>query len=272
MEKKLNYTKTLKELGIAYLGNHSQSMKMRLSKENGTITYCLYLAPANMSGYEVCPCSQFCRKFCLNGSGHNKADILVRGEEESKINKGRIKRTRLFFENKDLFMQLLIHEIGKTRRYAEKHGMGFSVRLNGTSDLSPEDFVYEGKNILEIFPDVQFYDYTKVPARFDLIKKYKNYDLTFSYNDHNVNTCKRFLEQGGKVAVVFANQEMLPLSFMGYPVWDANIYDMRYLDPAGHIMGLHYHKTAANYDKDGNYVEPEDGFVVGDNNPLVEWY
>ena len=272
MERKFNYTKTLKQLGISYLGNHSQSMKMRLSKENGTITYCLYLAPANMSGYEVCPCSTFCRKLCLNGSGHNKSDILARGETESKINKARIKRTRLFFENKPLFMQLLIHEINKTYNYAKKNGFGFSVRLNGTSDLSPEDFAYKGKNILEIFPDIQFYDYTKVPSRFGLIEKYSNYDLTFSYNGHNVNTCKKFLAQGGKVAVVFANQEMLPLSFMGFPVWDANIYDMRYLDPAGYIMGLHFHKTAANYDKNGNYIEPEDDFVVGDNNPLVEWY
>ena len=269
---KLNYTKALKELGISYLGNHSQSVKMRLSKENGTITYCLYLAPANMSGYEVCPCSTFCRQFCLNGSGLNKAEILDKGASGSRINISRIKKTRLFFENKPLFMQILIHEITKAKNYAKKHNMGFSVRLNGTSDLSPEDFVYEGKNILQIFPNVQFYDYTKVPARFNLIHKYGNYDLTFSYNGHNINTCKQFLKQGGKVAVVFANQEMLPLSFMGYPVWDANTYDMRYLDPASHIMGLHYHKTGANYDEKHNYIEPNDDFVVKDDNPLVEWY
>jgi len=268
---KLNYTKTLKELGISYLGSYSQSMKMRLSEKNGVITYCLYLAPANLSGYEVCPCSTFCRKFCLHGSGHNMANILAKGEL-STITMGRIKRTKLFFENKDLFMQLLIHEIKKTQRYAEKQGLGFSVRLNGTSDLSPEDFVYNGKNILQIFPNIQFYDYTKVPSRFPLIEKYKNYDLTFSYNGHNINTCKQFLQRGGKVAVVFNNQEMLPMKFMGYPVWDANKYDMRYMDPAGHIMGLHYHKTAANYDKNGNYIEPNNDFVVSDDNPLVEWF
>ena len=258
-------------LGISYLGSYSQSTKMRLSEANGTITYCLYLAPANMSGYEVCPVSKFCRKFCLNGSGHNKADILLRGEE-SRINISRIKRTRLFFENKPLFMQLLIHEIKRTREYAMRRGMSFSVRLNGTSDLSPEDFVYGGKNILEIFPDVIFYDYTKVPSRLSLLGKYINYDLTFSYNGHNINICKQFLQRGGKVAVVFANQKMLPMKFMGFPVWDANKYDMRYLDPHGHIMGLHYHTTAANYDSNGNYIEPNDDFVVSDDNPLVEWY
>jgi len=271
-EKKLNYTKTIKELGIAYLGNHSQSAKMRLSTSNGTITYCLYLAPWNLSGYQVCPGGLHCHKFCLNGSGHNKSDIIYRGVEASRINKGRIKRTRLFYENKPLFMQLLIHEIKKASNYAKNHNMEFSVRLNGTSDLSPEAFVYEGKNILEIFPDVQFYDYTKVFNRVNLLSKYDNYQLTFSYDGHNMDACKQFLQMGGNVAVVFANQEMIPMKFMGYPVCDGNLFDMRYLDPKQHIVALHYHKTAANYDKQGNYIEPNDDFVISDNNELVEWY
>jgi hypothetical protein len=268
----LNYTKTLKDLGIAYLGKHSQSMKMRLSSENGTITYCLYLAPWNLSGYQVCPGGLHCHKFCLNGSGHNKSDILARGIKESKINKSRIKRTRLFYENKDVFMRLLIHEIQKTQKYAEKHNMGFSVRLNGTSDLSPEAFVYEGKNILQWFPNIQFYDYTKVFNRVTLLEKYNNYHLTFSYDGHNWEHCKQFLAMGGNVAVVFANQEMIPMRFAGYPVCDGNLWDMRYLDPKQHVVALHYHTTAANYDKNGNYIEPNDDFVIGDDNELVEWY
>ena len=268
---KLNYTKTLKELGIAYLGKHSQSTKMRLSAANGTITYCLYLAPWNMSGYQVCPGGLHCHKFCLNGSGHNKSDILYNGFENSRINNARIKRTKLFYENKKLFMMLLIHEITKTKRYAEKHDMEFSVRLNGTSDLSPEAFVYNGKNILEIFPDVIFYDYTKVPNRLKLIDKYDNYHLTFSYDGYNWDSCKIALEHGINVAVVFANQEMLPMKFAGYPVCDGNLWDMRYLDPTKHIVGLHYHTTAANY-VNGKYVEPDNDFVISDENELIEWY
>lgn len=269
---KLNYTKTLRELGIAYLGNHSQSMKMKLSTANGTITYSLYLAPWNLSGYQVCPGGQYCHKFCLNGSGHNKAEILANGVELSKINKGRVKRTKLFYENKPLFMQLLIHEIGKAQRYAQKHNMEFSVRLNCTSDLSPKAFVHEGKNILEIFPNVQFYDYTKVYNRIELLKEYSNYHLTFSYDGHNFDKCKEFLSNGGNVAVVFANQEMIPMKFAGYPVCDGNLWDMRYLDPKQHVVALHYHVTATNYDKNGNYIAPDDDFVISDENELVEWY
>lgn len=268
----LSYTKAIRDLGIAYLGNYSQSAKMVYSEKAGTITYCLYLAPANMSGYEVCPCSEFCRKFCLNGSGRNKADIITNGEEESRINKSRIKKTRLFFENKDLFMKLMICEINRSYNYAKKHNFDFAVRLNGTSDISPEDFVYNGKNILELYPEIQFYDYTKVYNRIGLIDKYPNYDLTYSYNGHNWGCCEHFLKRGGKVAVVFENQEYLPMAFKGYPVWDANGYDMRYKDPARHIMGLHYHKTGANYDKNGKYIRPTDDFVIRDENPDVEWF
>ena len=87
---KINCKRSLEEAGFRYLGNYEHSAKMLKSKKNGTITYCIYLAPANMSGYEVCPCSQFCRKFCLNGSGVNRVEIQAVGFEESRINKVRI--------------------------------------------------------------------------------------------------------------------------------------------------------------------------------------
>lgn len=265
MEKSI--TALRKMIGVSYLGETTQSAKMKYSYNNGTETYCLYLAPADMSGYNVCPNSAFCKAFCLNASGHNKSDIIAHGEE-SKINKARIKKTKFFFENKESFMELLIKEIESKQKHAIKNGMDFSVRLNGTSDLSPEDFIYKGKNILEIFPDIQFYDYTKVHSRLKLVGKYKNYDLTLSYNGYNWALCQRFLEQGGKVAVVFDGE--LPKKFNGVKVIDANGYDMRYLDPNGCIMGLHYHKTANDY-KQGTYVKRDTKFVVSSNDINCEW-
>ena len=276
MEKGFIYTREKENLGISYLGNAAQSAKMRASFKNGTLTYCLYLAPWNMSGHQVCPNGQHCHEFCLNGSGQNKCDELSRGVEGSLINKSRIKKTRLFYENKDLFMRLLIHEIRSKKARAERLGMEFSVRLNGTSDLSPKAFVYEGKNILEIFPDVQFYDYTKVYKRIELMQEYPNYDLTFSYDGYNEDDCKKFLDAGGKVAVVFFD-EKLPKYFWGHKVTDANGYDMRYLDPASSVMGLHYHKTAHDYYIDENdgkrkFRMPDSPFVVKINDPRIEWY
>lgn len=277
MEKKFYYGKTLKNYGISYLGSVAQSMKLRLSYENGTMTYCLYLAPADMSGYNVCPNSQYCRDFCLNGSGQNKCDQFSRGVEGSLINRSRIKKTKMFYEDRNTFMRLLIHELNKYKAQAEKKGMEFSVRLNGTSDLSPVLFKDPdtGKNLLELFPEVQFYDYTKVYNRIKLMQQYPNYDLTLSYNGYNWEECEKFLNAGGKVAVVFFD-EKLPKSFHGFPIVDGNTYDMRYLDPAKHIVGLHYHKTANDYyvdEKDGirKFRVPDTPFVVKVNNPYVDW-
>ena len=72
--------------------------------------------------------------------------------------------------------------------------VGFLYVFNGTSDLSPLVFKYQGKNILEWFPNVQFYDYTKVPSRYRLLSKYKNYDLTFSFDGHNWDKCEEIFE------------------------------------------------------------------------------
>ena len=229
------------------------------SYENGTETYCVYLAPADMSGYNVCPNSKHCKELCLNGSGHNKIEILARGEEKSHINQARIKKTKFFFEHKEEFMELLIQEIQSAKNKAEKDGKAFSVRLNGTSDLNPMLFTYMGRNILEIFPNVQFYDYTKVPNHFGVAKRYPNYDITFSFNGYNWITCENYLKSGGKVAVVFDGK--LPTEFKGYRVIDANEYDMRYIDPKSTIMGLTYHRVGRDY-VNGKYHRPESKFVI----------
>lgn len=262
--EQMPYTRAKQEIGISYLGSVAVSHKLELSKKNGTLTFGLYLAPADMSGYNVCPNSKWCKQFCLAGSGQNKIDELARGREHSRINESRIKKTRLFFENPQLFMRMLVHEIDREKRTAEMLKMPFSVRLNCTSDISPEQFVLNGKNILEIFPDVQFYDYTKVPSRLNLIGKYENYDLTFSYNGHNWPSCEKFLKAGGRVAVVFFDG--FPKEFRSYPVVSGDGYDMRYLDPSGCIIGLTYHRTANDYkivNGERVFVKPQTDFVVG---------
>lgn len=266
----IGYIKAKQELGISYLGSVAQSVKMRLSFENGTMTYCLYLAPWNMSGYQVCPKGQHCHEFCLNGSGQNKCDQLARGVEGSKINRSRIKKTKLFYENRAHFMEILTHEINAKQKRAKRMGYGFSVRLNGTSDLSPLAFKdSEGKNILELFPNVTFYDYTKVYNRINLLKQYPNYDLTFSYDGYNMDECEKFLQNGGRVAVVFFG-EKLPKKFNGWKVIDGNLYDMRYLDESQTIVGLHYHKTANDY-RNGHFEIPNTPFVILPNDPRCEW-
>lgn len=269
-----NYGKALKEVGFNYLGGLKNSAKMMKSFEHHVLTYCVYLAPANLAGrtnrgsrINVCPKSEHCRDLCLNASGHNKADILSNGKKDkrkSSINQSRIKKTKLFYNNRDLYMDLLTHEINRDKKYAKRNGYEFSVRLNGTSDLSPEIMRRNGKNILEIFPDVQFYDYTKVYTRTKLAKIYPNYDITFSFDGYNWNDCEKYLNDGGKVAVVFDTHN-LPKTYKGYKVIDANGYDMRYMDPDGCIMGLTFHVVAV----DGKVIHANDTdnkFVVKTEN------
>lgn len=272
----LSYSKFKSAVGVAYLGGVSTSHKLDLSEQAGTLTFGLYLAPWNMSGRNVCAGGRYCHKYCLNGSGQNKIDELARGREMSKINLSRIKKTRLFYENRPLFMNILIHEIRRAQNRARALNMPFSVRLNCTSDLSPELFIdpVTGLNILQLFNDVQFYDYTKVPNRLNLLGKYNNYDLTFSYDGHNWKTAENFLKAGGRVAVVFYKQNILPVSFAGFPVVDGNNYDMRYLDPAGAVVGLFYHAVGNNYKTvDGVrvYEAPANDFVIFPENKLVKY-
>lgn len=264
--KKLSYREyqeALKSVGISYLGSFNQSAKMAMNGKNGVITYSLYLAPANMSGYECCPkqFSKNCRDLCLNGSGRNKGDIISRGFEGSHINRARIKKSKLFYEDRELFMLLLTYELEKTKQYAESRNMGFSVRLNCTSDLSPYIFKLGGKNILELYPDVIFYDYTKVPNRVALWEKYPNYHLTFSYDGYNWDTCVDMLNKGINVAVVFES-DVVPAMWRGYHVIPMSNSDLRYLDQKGGFIGhLHFHRPASTY-KNGKYERPNTPFVI----------
>ena len=90
-----------------------------------------------------------------------------------------------------------------------------------------------------MFPNIQFYDYTKIKKRIlkYLNNKYpKNYYLTFSMHETNNNDCMEVLNQGGNVAMVF--RKNLPTTYKGYQVVSGDISDLRFLDPNNSIVGL----------------------------------
>ena len=201
------YDKTIKEVGVSYLGAVAQSAKLRHSLYHKVSTYGIYLASADLSGFNVCPNSEYCKDNCLNGSGHNRVNRL---SKKDTIDRSRTIKTRLLFANKEVFMRIMIHEIEKERKKAENNGTFFSIRLNCTSDINPIAFTLNGKNILEIFPDIQFYDYTKVLNRIALAKKYSNYDITWSIDgsEKNREIGLELLKNGGRVAVVYGENDM----------------------------------------------------------------
>jgi hypothetical protein len=246
-----NLTQTKKDLGLNYLGSVSKTTKHIKSIEYNELVYTIYLSPADSSGYEVCPLrNDECTDLCLNESGMNRMSM-----NDELINRSRIKKTKLFFENREYFVKWMVYEIESTKLKAEKLGMSFSVRINNTSDINPLSFYLEvnGKklNVLDLFPDVQFYDYTKVPNRMKLMMLYPNYDLTFSYDGYNKDTCLQMLENNVRVAVVF---DKLPGELWGYKVIDGDLYDMRYRDEKNVIVGLKFKRVRKKLHKDYKFV------------------
>jgi hypothetical protein len=137
---------------------------------------------------------------------------------------------------------------GGARLIAQGHrrlGLVPAVRLNGSSDLPWERL---HPDLFAEFPNVQFFDYTKVPARMERFLKDptwpKNYHLTFSAQPHNHDAARNFLDQGGTVAVVFWPE--VPQSHWGKPVIDGDKHDARFLDQAGTIVGLKAKGQAKN--------------------------
>jgi hypothetical protein len=260
MYKNLKFTtlsKAYKEVGISYLGDVNHSTKLKHGEKLNLDTYGVYLAPSNMSGFKACTHDKHCREHCLFFSGRNMVEGL---SDRTVISDSRIKKTRLFFTNKNYYMQVLIAEIAKKRNEAKVNNHEFAIRLNCTSDIPLESFVYQNKNILQIYKDIQFYDYTKNPANLKLVEKYKNFHLTFSFDGHNWSACKKALDMGVNVAVVFDTKNF-PKTFNGYEVINGDDTDYRPFDKKGTIVGLKF-KTTSTAIINHKFIMPETPFVV----------
>lgn len=240
--------KTMKhDFNFSYIGGVNLTAKIAKGKKINMATYAIYFAPYKASGFNVCAkATKECIMGCLYTSGRVKMD------GKGTINKARVNRTIAFYEQRDKFMNLLLSEISMYKKRAKTKGMDFAVRLNGTSDLSPEVFKAFGQNILELFPDVQFYDYTKVLNRSRLTEKYSNYHLTFSYTGENWHECHEALCNNVNAAVIFdvKRGQPLPETFNGYKVIDGDISDYRPNDEKGCVVGLRWKHIANRANND----------------------
>ena len=186
-----------------------------------------------------------CRASCLHRAG--RGGIYRPGESTNAIEQARIARTRLYLDRPDEFRAQLTAEIQAHVSRAGRLGLVPCVRLNGTSDIAWER---KAPWLFDTFPDLQYYDYTKVPGR-DLLPA--NYHLTFSRSEDNWNDCERALQGGRNVAAVFAGG--VPDIFRGFRVFDGDATDLRFLDPVGIVVGL---KAKGKAKRDAT------GFVVRD--------
>lgn len=216
--------------------------KLMKGEKKGYLSFVLHLAPANLSGYETCPKrTSGCTAACLNTAG--RGGIFKKGESTNVIQQARIRKTKMFFENREQFLADLENDIRLGIKQAEKQGLIPAFRLNGTSDIAWEKY-----GIIEKFPNVQFYDYTKMRNR--KVSHLKNYHLTFSKADGNDLDVRLAAEAGMNIAAVF---KTVPETYIGRTVINGDDTDLRFLDPKGVVVGL---KAKGKAKKDTS------GFVV----------
>jgi hypothetical protein len=208
------------------IGNNAKTIK----SDNGGeyLTAIMYLLPDD----DLCPMSRLaqCQAPCLNTAGRGAF---------SNVQQARAAKTAAFKRDPVAFVDAIAADVRIALRKAAKLSVRLVVRLNGTSDIPWEHMRgSDGKTLFELFPDVQFYDYTKLPGR----KVPVNYHLTVSYSGANPAYARKALDpkHGHNVAVVFDTPKgkPLPIFWGGRRVIDGDLTDLRFTDPDNVIVGL----------------------------------
>jgi len=216
-------------------------------------TAILYLAPADEAGRgNLCPhASAGCRAACLFTAGRGKFD---------NVRTARINKTLRWFDDRRAFLADIVQDITKLEKYCKRHKLTPAVRLNGTSDIPWENVILpdEGCSIMDLFPGVKFYDYTKNPHRAigaAFGKLPLNYSLTFSRSEDNAKHCALVIEAGGNVAAVYSaamfdtfrfpptgliydREATAPHFGVTRLIFNGDDSDARFLDPAGVVVAL----------------------------------
>lgn len=208
------------------VGSDAKTVK---GEKKGYLTGILYLAPAQEAGGKtLCPFSTpSCRQVCLFTAGRG-AMVNVRD--------ARIRKTRDFLNDPKMFVSVLQKDIETLIRDAKNQDMTPVVRLNGTTDIKWENY-----SLMDKFPELQFYDYTKWPPNLRECLP-KNYHLTFSHSE-NINSWERsegWLHRGVNTAIVFRGE--LPKTYLlaceDRTVINGDESDLRFTDPVGVVVGL----------------------------------
>ena len=245
----------------------------------------VYLAPDDLADGKrtLCPYAKIakCSEACLNTAGMGKF---------SNVQQSRIRKSLLFLNDRQEFMRQLVQDANKFLKECDRLGKKPALRLNGTSDIQWENIpiknnnyeisnmyllrkyskYFEGyghsqwkpckelvdlgwqeaNNIFELFPQIQFYDYTKIPTR--KVEHIPNYHLTWSYSQANDKYATMFDKVSNNIAVVF--RDALPKMFKGLKVIDGDKHDMRFLDETQVVVGL-IEKGEAKKDTSGFVID-----------------
>lgn len=251
--QKIKFTHEGKTRDIGYLLTVN-SAKTKKGEKLGVLTGILYLNN-RVDNKLFCPSSTIhCRKPCLIGAGQLG---MISGVTATT------NRALLFVHDLEQFISRLKLEIAVLVNRARSMHYTPALRLNGTSDI-PWEYEKYGEIIQwakSRYPDLEIYDYTKIPGR--AISDPDIYNITFSWSGTNLKQCNYFLSKGVNVAVPFdlKKKQPLPDSFLGYPVIDGDLHDLRFLDPRGVVVGLRYKHSFDGTDK-GRKMVKDDNFLI----------
>ena len=216
------------------------------------LTGIIYLAPFKVVvdniTFNSCPMAEQagCVEVCLNTAGRGAMNC---------VQKARLRKAELFYRDRNEFMKQLMIDLTKFQNYCNKRDIQPVIRLNGTSDIRFELIKIDGYTIFELFPRIEFYDYTKIANR--KVDHIDNYHLTWSYSGKEKSysdMMQTALDKGMNIAVVFRDK-VLAKHWQGLPIVDGDSDDLRILDPkGGHIVSL-YAKGKAKRDTTGFVVD-----------------
>jgi len=204
----------------------------------------LSLIPDN----RVCPMRHIagCADSCLRFSGRGHMNSVVNGRQ-SKLD--------YLYTDRLGFIVQLKREIANFERLCSKAGVIPYIRLNVISDVRWESSAYG--QIPQAFPNVNFYDYTKVSNR--LNKTPDNYKLMFSYSPAVKFQDQVRLAMSANVPMSAVFYPAIPDTFLGAKVINgdnSDIENLKYRYP-NYIIGLKY-KNA-----NGRGIDPVDeAFIV----------
>jgi hypothetical protein len=247
MAKLKSFQNFLKDPGktLGFTSLLSTSFKIEKGEKFGYLSTVMYMSPSWESGHNMCAfASPNCADKCLGKtSGYMSMPTHKRA---------RIARTDVFWDNRELFTDILIRDIETFLRKAERMNMIPCARLNGATDRRWEE------DIPEVFDyPIQWYDYTKDHPR--MIEYLDgnlppNYHLTFSRSEENEPIARYIAELGGNVAVVFADANY-PNTYWDIPIVSGEESDLRFKDPPNRIVALKAR---------GGALKDHSGFVVRD--------
>lgn len=187
----------------------------------------LSLLPTN----ELCPGAKLagCFDTCLKTSG---LAAFTPG-----INDARARKTEFYLNDRQGFIDQLKKELSNFEKLCTRQGKKALVRLNVLSDI---DYIKLG--IIEAFPNITFYDYTKLSYRLKKSARLKNYHLMFSYSPRQEyqNQVKEALKTDAPIAVVFDTKkgQEFPAEFLGRPVIDGDLSDWQNAIAGPVVVGL----------------------------------